>query len=277
MVDSVMALNGTHAPAGASNPISVQNVTLRIPMVRKGANSLMANPFSLLANFYMPRKTQREVRTLLQDVSFEVEDGCRLALIGRNGAGKTTLLRLLAGAYSPSRGTIVMRGTIQALLNVSLGLRLKATGLENIYLRALSMGMSLAEIRERVPEIVAFSDIGDAIYDPIQTYSAGMRARLAFSIVTSRVPNILLMDEWIGTGDRYFMEKAQERLAAQVQICRALVLASHSTTTMTEICSHGLVLDGGRLLYFGKIDDALKFYDEIPAKRAAAVAASASG
>ena len=245
------------------NSISVDRLTLRIPTVRSRAKSLRANPLSLLADFYMPRQEKREVRTIIDDVSFEVEDGHRVALIGPNGAGKTTLLRLLAGSVFPTRGTIVTKGRVRALLNVSLGLQDAATGLENIYLRGLSMGLSLAEIRSMVPEIVEFSQLGEAIYDSMQTYSAGMRARLAFSIVTASVPNILLMDEWISAGDKHFVEKAQERLQAQINICRVLVLASHSEKVVSQICTHGLVLNSGRIIFYGKINDALKFYDQM--------------
>jgi ABC-type polysaccharide/polyol phosphate transport system ATPase subunit len=99
--------------------ISVRHLTLRIPIARKGKSSLVANPFSLLANFYMPSHQKREVRTILDDLNFELDEGSRLALIGRNGAGKTTLLRILAGSVFPSRGTITTRGTVQALLNVA--------------------------------------------------------------------------------------------------------------------------------------------------------------
>jgi ABC-type polysaccharide/polyol phosphate transport system ATPase subunit len=250
-------------PMDKQNPISVQNVTLRIPVVRNANRSLMADPFSLLAAFYMPGRTKRGVKTLIENVSFEVEEGWRLALIGRNGAGKTTLLRLLAGSFHPSRGRVVTRGTVQALLNVTLGLRDRATGFENIYLQGLAMGMHMAEIGEKVSQIVDFTELGDAIHDPIQTYSTGMRARLAFAIATSRTPNILLMDEWISTGDKFFVAKAQERVQAQVETCKALVLASHSRGIVSEICTHGLVLESGRSLYLGKIDDALKFYDEM--------------
>jgi len=257
-----MALNGVGPELSASSSISLRGVTLRIPMVRKGAKSLTADPLSLLAAFYAPGKTSRELRTILDNVSLEIEDGYRLALIGRNGAGKTTLLRLLAGSFSPTRGVIITRGQVQALLNISFGFKAVATGLENIYLRGLSMGMTLGEISEKLPEIVEFSELGDAVYDPIQTYSAGMRARLAFSLVFAHVPNILLMDEWISAGDRYFVAKAQERLEQYISQCSTLVLASHSKPILTEICTHGLVLEAGRIAYFGKVDDALKYYDE---------------
>jgi ABC-type polysaccharide/polyol phosphate transport system ATPase subunit/cyclophilin family peptidyl-prolyl cis-trans isomerase len=267
-----MALNGSsvHQP----NSIAVRNVSLRIPMRRKATNSLKADPLSLLASFYLPSKTRREVRTILDDLTFEVGDGNRLALIGRNGAGKTTLLRVLAGSVLPTRGSVERRGTVQALLNVSLGFRPEATGLENIYLQGLSMGMHLAQIRDTAPEIVEFSELGDAIYDPTRTYSTGMRARLAFAIATSHAPNILLMDEWIGAGDKYFVKKAQERLRAQIETCRALVLASHNNNIIKEICSHGLVLEAGRGMFFGKIDDALKFYDEWTSIKKSAAGAS---
>jgi ABC-type polysaccharide/polyol phosphate transport system ATPase subunit/uncharacterized protein YndB with AHSA1/START domain len=245
------------------NSISVRNVSLRVPITHRGGGSLLASPFSLLASLYAPRRATKELRTILDDLTIAVEDGHRLALIGPNGAGKTTLLRVLAGAISPTRGTVATRGKVQALLNISQGFRGEATGLENIYLRGLSMGMSLAEIRNKVPEIVEFTELGDAIYDPIHTYSAGMRTRLAFAVATSHAPNILLMDEWISAGDRFFLRKAQERLQALVDVCRALVLASHSTPIIHDICSHGLVMDSGRCLFHGKIDDALKFYDEM--------------
>jgi ABC-type polysaccharide/polyol phosphate transport system ATPase subunit len=257
-----MALNGTVPELAPTSSISLREVTLRVPMVRKGSKSLSADPLSMLAAFYAPGKTRRELRTIVDNVSLEIDDGHRLALIGRNGAGKTTLLRLLAGSFTPTRGKIITRGQVQALLNLSFGFKGVATGLENIYLRGLSMGMTLPEISEKLPEIVEFSELGDAVYDPIQTYSAGMRARLAFSLVFAHVPNILLMDEWISAGDRYFVAKAQERLEKYISQCRTLVLASHSKPILTEIFTHGLVLDGGRVTYFGKIDDALKFYDD---------------
>jgi ABC-type polysaccharide/polyol phosphate transport system ATPase subunit len=257
-----MALNGTLPELAPTSSMSLREVTLRVPMVRKGSKSMTTDPLSMLATFYAPGKTRRELRTIVDNVSIEIEDGYRLALIGRNGAGKTTLLRLLAGSFTPTRGVIITRGQVQALLNLSFGFRGAATGLENIYLRGLSMGMTLQEIGEKLPEIVEFSELGDAVHDPIQTYSAGMRARLAFSLVFAHVPNILLMDEWISAGDRYFVAKAQERLEAHISQCRTLVLASHSKPILTEICTHGLVLDAGRVTYFGKIDDALKFYDD---------------
>ncbi len=245
-----MALNGALPELSPVTSISLRDVTLRIPMVRKGAKSLTADPLSLLTAFYAPGKTRRELRTILDNVSLEIEEGQRLALIGRNGAGKTTLLRLLAGSFTPTRGTIITRGQVQALLNISFGFKSVATGLENIYLRGLSMGMTLGEIGEKLPEIAEFSELGDAIYDPIQTYSAGMRARLAFSLVFAHVPNILLMDEWISAGDRYFVAKAQERLQKHISQCRTLVLASHSKPILTEICTHGLVIEGGHVDLF---------------------------
>jgi len=258
-----MAINGSDAQHGDAVPIAVRNVTLRIPLRRKGTTSPTVNPLSLLARLYKPGKGRTEVRTIVEAASFEVHEGNRLALIGRNGAGKTTMLRLLAGSIAPTRGSIEICGTVQALLNLSLGLRPEATGMENIYLRGLAMGMDLTEIKETIPDIIEFSELGDSIYDPIKTYSTGMRAKLAFSVATSRKPNVLIMDEWISAGDKYFVQRAQKRLRAQVDTCRALVLASHSSSIIKEICTHGLVMDAGRTLFFGKVDDALEFYDQL--------------
>lgn len=258
-----MALNGSDAQHRETAPIVFRNVTLRIPLRRKGTTSPKVDPLALLGRLYTPGKGRTEVRTIVDNASFEVHEGSRLALIGRNGAGKTTVLRLLAGSIAPTRGSIEIFGTVQALLNLSLGFRPEATGMENIYLRCLAMGMRLAEIKETIPDIIEFSELGDAIYDPIKTYSAGMRAKLAFSIATSRKPNVVIMDEWISAGDKYFVRKAQKRLRAQIDTCRALVLASHSSNIIKEICTHGLVMEAGRSLFLGKVDDALKFYDEL--------------
>jgi ABC-type polysaccharide/polyol phosphate transport system ATPase subunit len=242
--------------------IEVQKVTFRVPVVQGRARSLLANPLSILADFYRPY-LKREVRTILSDITFELRDGDRLALIGRNGAGKTTLLRVLAGILMPTGGSVTVRGTVQSMLNVTLGFHSDATGLENIYLRGLSMGLSLNEIRHRVPDIVEFSELGDRIHDPLRTYSAGMRLKLGFSVVTSTRPNVLLMDEWLSAGDSHFIERARTRLWEQIDTSRVAVLASHSQSILRRVCNRGLVLDGGNACFFGPLEDALKFYDGI--------------
>lgn len=178
-----------------------------------------------------------------------------------NGAGKSTLLRVLAGIYQPSSGRLVVSGSAKGLFDVSLGVIPEATGLENIYMRGLQMGLSMKQIKELVPEIVEFSELQEAINNPLNSFSAGMRIRLAFSISTMIEPDILLLDEWIGAGDANFRAKVKSRMEKLVEKSRELVLATHNTGLMKGLCTHGMVLDKGKMVYSGKLVDALEFYN----------------
>jgi len=129
-------------------------------------------------------------------------------------------------------------------------------------MRGLQMGLTLKEIRQRVPQIVAFSELEDAIENPLNTYSTGMRIRLAFSVSTMVEPDILLLDEWIGAGDARFRDKVKARMNSLVEKSRGLVLATHQQNLMKSLCTQALVLDKGKLAFSGKVDDALRFYRE---------------
>ena len=145
----------------------------------------------------------------LEDVSLAFKHGERVALVGRNGAGKTTLLRVLVGAYEPTRGRVWRRGRTASLLKVSLGIAPEATGYENIMTRGLFLGLMPEQVRERMDEIAAFTELGDYLAMPVRTYSIGMRLRLAFAVCTCFDPEILLMDEWLSVGDRSFVREGQ--------------------------------------------------------------------
>ena len=196
----------------------------------------------------------------LENVSLELAHGDRLGLIGPNGAGKTTLLRVLAGAYEPTRGRVWRRGRTASLLNVSLGIDSEATGYENIMTRGVFLGLMPEQVRERMEEIAAFSELGEFLAMPVHTYSAGMRLRLAFAVCTCFEPEILLMDEWLGIGDRAFVEKARRRLEEFVERAGILVLASQNAALLNRVCTTGAVLDSGRLLAQGPIDEVLAEY-----------------
>ena len=198
----------------------------------------------------------------LDGVSLGLEHGDRLGLIGPNGAGKTTLLRVLAGAYEPTRGRVWRRGRTASLLNVSLGMDGEATGYENIMTRGLFLGLTPEQIRERVEEIAAFTELGDFLEMPVHTYSAGMRLRLAFAVCTCFDPEILLMDEWLGIGDRAFVEKARRRLDEFVERAGILVLASQNAALLERVCTTGIVLDAGKVKARGPIGDLLKEYKQ---------------
>jgi ABC-type polysaccharide/polyol phosphate transport system ATPase subunit len=195
----------------------------------------------------------------LKDVSFRLDAGDRLAVIGANGAGKTTLLKALYGIYAPSTGTIRTVGRVDALFDINLGFRAEATGRRNIELRGLINGWSGAEIARRMDEIIAFSELGEFIDLPFKAYSQGMAARLAFATSTAFNPEILLMDEWIGAGDEAFQAKAQRRMQEMIDQAGIIVLASHNREILRETCSLGLVLAGGRVVFFGPLEEALSF------------------
>ncbi len=240
--------------------ISADNVHMSIPRMSRRRASLHADYRSVLQNLLVNRR-ERQLRPLIRGMSFEFRAGDRVGLIGQNGAGKTTLLRLLAGVLVPSVGTLEVSGATQNLLNVSMGMQIEATGLENIYLRGYSSGLSRKEIRQRVPEIIEFAGLESVIHDPVRTYSSGMQLRLAFAVATSVRPEILLLDEWISAGDRFFVERSRERLLSHVHASEILVFASHSPTMLQELCRRGLVLKQGRIVFDGEMDKALQFYE----------------
>ena len=239
--------------------IDARNISLVVPVISPDDRQLLANPKSFLTDFYMA-KTTRAYSVILDDVSFQLNPGERLGLIGANGSGKSTLLRMLAGIYQPTTGELIVNGSAKGIFDISLGMNAEATGLENIYMRGLQMGLKLAEIKALVPGIVGFAELEEAIDNPYNTYSSGMRLRLAFSVSTMVDPDILLLDEWIGAGDARFRDRVKVRMDAIVEKSRGLVLASHNTGLMKSLCSHGLLLSKGKMVFLGDLDEALECY-----------------
>jgi len=193
--------------------------------------------------------------------------GDRLGVIGANGAGKSTLLRAIAGIYAPTEGQVTVNGTAKGLFDISLGMHSDATGLENIYLRGLQMGLELKHIKDLVEGVIAFSELQGDIEKPLNTYSTGMRLRLAVAISTMIAPDILLLDEWIGAGDARFREKVKARMDSLVEKSRGLIVATHNASLMKSLCTHGLVLTEGKMAFCGDLQTALDCYEEWSAKR----------
>ena len=198
----------------------------------------------------------------LEDVSLAFEHGERVGLVGHNGAGKTTLLRVLAGAYEPTHGQVWRRGRTASLLNISLGIDSEATGYENILTRGLFLGLMPEQVRERMDDIAAFTELGDYLAMPVHTYSNGMRLRLAFAVCTCFEPEILLMDEWFNVGDRAFVEKAKRRLEEFVDRAGILVLASQNAALLERVCSTGVVLEAGKVRAHGPMSEMLREYKQ---------------
>lgn len=240
--------------------IEARNISLSVPVTTANERAIIRNPLRLLGDLYFSRKVRSET-ALLEDVSFTLQPGERLGLIGANGSGKSTLLRVLAGIYLPSSGKLEVKGLAKGLFDISLGMHPEATGFENIYLRGLKMGFSLKRIRSLIPDVMAFSELDEHIDKPLSTYSTGMRLRLAIAISTMIEPDIMLLDEWIGAGDARFNVKLNERMMSLIKGSRGLVLATHNAGLMKSLSTHGLVLDKGRVVFYGAIHEALEHYN----------------
>jgi ABC-type polysaccharide/polyol phosphate transport system ATPase subunit len=229
--------------------IKADNASLELPLVRQQQNESL---FSIRGLFTNIGSSERINRTVLKNISIEINEGDRVGLTGRNGSGKTTLLKLLSGIYHPKTGTLTSNGRLLCVINPQFGLQAEASGYENIILRGLHLDMSINEMRKKADSIIAFSELEEAINDPLYTYSAGMRARLAISILLHSNPDILLIDEWIGAGDRDFQAKAANRLLEFVEQAKLMVVATHNQQLLNKLCNRVLTLNKGEI-----IDDSL--------------------
>lgn len=241
--------------------IQLKNVSVEFPIYNTPSRSLKNRVLNFATGGKIERKSDRLVIVSgLDDISLTFREGERIGLIGHNGSGKTTLLRVLSGIYIPTHGEAVINGTCISLINISLGIDPDATGYENIRLRAAMMGMSPQEIAEKIDEIAEFSDLGDFLDVPFRTYSSGMQLRLAFATSTAVRPEILIMDEWLSTGDENFKERANQRMEELVGSTKILILASHSRELLTTNCSRVIWLDRGKVRMDGEPEEVLSAY-----------------
>ncbi|WP_168356260.1 ABC transporter ATP-binding protein [Lysobacter enzymogenes] len=210
--------------------------------------------------------SMRRYVTVLSRVSFAAGEGDRIALLGLNGAGKSTLLRVLNGAYVPTHGRVEAHGTMQSLLNSTLGFAEQASVVENVMLRGTAMGLRRAQVQQALAGILDFAGLRERAQHRLHALSTGQRMRLGFAISTCVQPDILLMDEWIATGDAAFAERARSRLTRRFEDSRIVVMASHGTELQRRMCNKALVLDAGRLRFFGDIEEGIEIYGGIVAK-----------
>jgi ABC-type polysaccharide/polyol phosphate transport system ATPase subunit len=194
----------------------------------------------------------------LRHVDLRVLHGESLAVIGPNGAGKSTLLQVLAGIMRPSEGRVDVEGTISGLLGLGVGFDSDLSGMENIRLGGAFLGLDEARVKELMPSIIDFADLGDFIDAPLKTYSSGMRARLGFSIATSVDPDILLLDEVLATGDAAFRTKSKARVIELVKSAKAVVLVTHDMDWVREYCNRAMLLEKGRVVIEGKPDEVVQ-------------------
>jgi ABC-type polysaccharide/polyol phosphate transport system ATPase subunit len=196
----------------------------------------------------------------LRNVSFRLEDGESLAIVGSNGAGKSTLLSLAAGLTQPDQGTVRVNGRIAVLLELGSGFHPDLTGAENLVLNAALLGLSKRRTNELFDRIVEYSGIGEFIDDPLRTYSSGMIMRLAFSIAIQCEPDILLIDEVLAVGDASFQEKSKDALVGFRRAGKSMLFVSHSSGAVAEMCDRALWIDHGSVMMDGSVRDVLDAY-----------------
>ncbi len=243
--------------------VALDRVCLDIPVQAVGGHSLPSTLLNGLTGGMLKRSRGRgAVIRALGDLSFKIDRGERVALIGHNGAGKSTLLRLLSDVYAPSAGTIIRNGKVVPLINKAFWVDTDLTGWHAARAHYLFNCNTLAGFGEFFAELIDFTELADFIHMPIRTYSDGMKTRLQFGLLTSFRHEALALDEGIGAGDQGFIAKARERLAEFLGQAGTLILASHSNELLAQFCHRGLVLQHGHLIFDGALADAIEVYTQ---------------
>jgi lipopolysaccharide transport system ATP-binding protein len=218
---------------------------------------------------FRPKKMQ-EGYWALKDVSFEIKRGDILGIIGNNGAGKSTSLSLINGIISQSKGIVNTYGLRSALLSINAGFLQSLSGRKNIYLLGLSLGIDKKVINDAMLEIIAFSELQEFIDEPVETYSSGMKARLGFSTAMILHPDILLIDEVLGVGDRNFKKKSSDAIKEKLKGSSTAVIVSHSERTILELTNKALWIEKGNTMAFGDSESVMKEYISFCEKKATA-------
>ncbi len=208
------------------------------------------------------RKQYHEQFWALKEINFRCEPGEVLGIVGDNGAGKSTLLKILAGTMQPSQGILQVNGRVSAILELGSGFHPDFSGLENIHLGCAMLGLDAQQIATKVDEIIEFSELADFIHQPVKSYSSGMFVRLAFSVVTSVDPDILIVDEALSVGDQHFQKKSMDRMMAFKQQGKALVFCSHNLYHVKELCQRAIWLDKGEVQIQGESAEVIDQYND---------------
>lgn len=236
--------------------VSVKNISLKFKMEQNRANSL--KEFCVR---WLKRDLKSEDFWALTDVSFDVEKGDVIGIIGHNGAGKSTLLKVISGIMKPTKGTIEAHGNIVPMLELGSGFDMELSGRENIYLNGAILGYSEEFLNEKYDEIVAFSELGNFIEAPLRTYSSGMLARLAFSVACIVEPEILIVDEILSVGDADFQEKSRARMMDLMTGGTTVFFVSHSLKQIREMCNKVVWLEHGKIQAIGKTGEICDKYE----------------
>ena len=239
----------------------MNDIAVKLENVSK-AYKLYKSPKSRLKEALHPfgKKYHREFFAL-RDINLEIRRGESVGILGMNGAGKSTLLKAITGVVSPSAGSLTVNGNISALLELGSGFNPEFTGYDNVFFYGSLMGFSKKQMEEKIVEIMEFADIGEFIYQPLRSYSSGMRARLAFAVSTSINPEILILDEVLSVGDAFFRAKCTSRMRGMIKDSNTTVLfVSHDVGSVRAICERCILLEGGKIIMDGPTEDVINSY-----------------
>lgn len=234
--------------------ITVKNLRIKYRTIKK---------FSIRKSLFKLKKAKAEYFEAVKGVSFKIEQGKIVGIIGKNGSGKSTILRAIAGIFSADAGSIDLHGNTISLLSIGVGFQPKLTGYENIFLSGMLLGFSEEQIKERVEEIIEFSELRKFIHKPVRTYSSGMYSKLAFSITAILETQILLIDEVFSVGDIKFKQKSYNKMKELIsKEDRTVVIVSHSMVALKELCDEVIWLNDGVIMGQGKPEEIIPKYEE---------------
>lgn len=236
-------------------PVQVDGVSLAYRLARNQAGTIKEFAVQLLR-----RQVKFEKLWAVSDVSFEVQRGETLALIGRNGAGKTTLMKIIARVLPPTDGRVVVRGHVAPMISLGAGFNHELTGYENIILYGTLLGRDPETMRKRVGPIAEWADLADFMDVPVRAYSSGMLARLGFGIASDTVPDVLIVDEVLAVGDQQFQQRSFDRMQEMMNGGAAVLLVSHNLTKVEEMADRVLWLDKGRTQLLGDPEEVIEAY-----------------
>ncbi len=237
-----------------SKAISVKNLSISYKSLKAVSSKRAIFSFG---------KNKLEVFRAVKDVSFDIEEGQVVGLIGKNGSGKSTLLRSIAGIFSADKGKINLYGKSVSLLSIGVGFNNRLSGRENIFLSGLLMGFKKCEIEEKLDSIIEFSELGKFIDKPVKTYSSGMYSKLAFSITAIMESDIMLIDEVLSVGDEKFKKKSYEKIKELISDkTRTVMIVSHNIDTLRKLCDHIVWINEGELVMQGDTKTVLDAYKE---------------
>lgn len=238
----------------AETVVEFKNVT-KIYKLYSGARR------SLLGIFF--KNVKHIEKKAVDDVSFKIQRGESVALLGRNGAGKSTILKMITAVCFPNEGEIIVNGRVSALLELTAGFDPEFTGRENIYLKGATIGLPKKEIQELEQQIIDFADIGDYIDQPVRSYSSGMKARLGFAINANVRPEILIVDEALSVGDTAFRNKCLAKVNVLLEKENVtLLFVTHSTAMAQQFCKRAMVIEKGKKIFEGDMDEAIEVYEK---------------